>query len=622
MRVIKGKLYVLKPEDVNIWRVYEEWKVLPEFRALMNAADEQRALTMQEILDFKRELEEKSGFELTVDDALRIAVLLLARRTSYEEVTFRFGTKKFLKKELTLWFPSSRDSGFVVRPALWYNIALLARLAGEKSPVKLEGFKSVRAPVVDREKFEEAKNILRPYQREALERLASVGYYGSVQIPTGGGKTLIGSIVAAELKVPTVIVAPRIDILKQWKEHLKFVGFSEGDIGFLGGGKSEIGKPILLATYNSLYQKRSEVSGYMYKLLIADEAHRAQARTFILGVLSVPAVYRVGLSATFWRNEPANDFMAMRLMPLVYDIPQSLLIEQGALAKPKVVFVCTEMDEKTVESLKESFEEVLKSAEAKFLKKYESGGSITFSVYETKALKRRFESLINSVMTRTKNTVAKCRAKVDKAVELIEKHRDEKVIVFAEFRNLAKEIYKKVKSEGIPAWLFLDSRDVLEEFKRAKSGVLITAKKADEGINVPDANIGIIVSSRTTTQTRELIQRMGRVLRAAPGKKKATIYILVCRPTPVEIVELRRAVEAIAKELGEMEGGSVTLDERTYTPDELVQLFEKKLARSLCRDYSMAYNYYKALDDESIELAEVDCGDEVFKKDSCVREIL
>jgi superfamily II DNA or RNA helicase len=66
--------------------------------------------------------------------------------------------------------------------------------------------------------------------------------------------------------------------------------------------------------------------------------------------------------------------------------------------------------------------------------------------------------------------------------------------------------------------------------------VLVTCRALDEGFNVPETEIGIIAASTATRRQR--IQRLGRVVRPAKGKHRATIYTLVA--TAPEIARLKQ----------------------------------------------------------------------------------
>lgn len=64
----------------------------------------------------------------------------------------------------------------------------------------------------------------------------------------------------------------------------------------------------------------------------------------------------------------------------------------------------------------------------------------------------------------------------------------------------------------------------LREYRNGTIKTLVTCKALDEGLDVPNTNVGVIVAS--TSSIRQHIQRMGRILRRAPGKKVSEIYTI------------------------------------------------------------------------------------------------
>ena len=78
---------------------------------------------------------------------------------------------------------------------------------------------------------------------------------------------------------------------------------------------------------------------------------------------------------------------------------------------------------------------------------------------------------------------------------------------------------------------------LLKAFRTGEYPVLITSKVLNEGVDVPDANVGIIVSG--SGSIREHVQRLGRILRARPGKK-AMLYELVSKNTSEYFTNQRR----------------------------------------------------------------------------------
>ena len=76
--------------------------------------------------------------------------------------------------------------------------------------------------------------------------------------------------------------------------------------------------------------------------------------------------------------------------------------------------------------------------------------------------------------------------------------------------------------------------EILKLFSEGSYKALVAIKCLDEGVDVPVAENAIILSS--TSNPREHVQRRGRILRRAPGKKYAIIYdILVFPEEPTDV---------------------------------------------------------------------------------------
>ena len=69
-------------------------------------------------------------------------------------------------------------------------------------------------------------------------------------------------------------------------------------------------------------------------------------------------------------------------------------------------------------------------------------------------------------------------------------------------------------------------------YKNNKRAILLACKALDEGLDIPDTHIGIIVAS--TEAIRQRIQRVGRILRKAPGKDYSWIFTIYAKDTTEE----------------------------------------------------------------------------------------
>jgi superfamily II DNA or RNA helicase len=88
-------------------------------------------------------------------------------------------------------------------------------------------------------------------------------------------------------------------------------------------------------------------------------------------------------------------------------------------------------------------------------------------------------------------------------------------------------------------------RENLRLFRRGVIDVLVTCRALDEGANMPETVVAVVAAA--SASTRQRIQRLGRVLRPAPGKEYAIVYTLYA--TQIEekrLLEEANALEGVA----------------------------------------------------------------------------
>jgi len=119
-------------------------------------------------------------------------------------------------------------------------------------------------------------------------------------------------------------------------------------------------------------------------------------------------------------------------------------------------------------------------------------------------------------------------SKIDAVEQLLAKHRDDKVIVFAEFTTMVDRLSERLLLPSITYRTTLPERKaILADFRNGTYRMLVTGRVLNEGVDVPDANVAIVVSG--SSATREYIQRLGRVLR--PKADRAVLYEVIARKT-------------------------------------------------------------------------------------------
>lgn len=132
--------------------------------------------------------------------------------------------------------------------------------------------------------------------------------------------------------------------------------------------------------------------------------------------------------------------------------------------------------------------------------------------------------------------------KLEHVGQLLSQHPNDKIIIFSEYNALVNTISRQFAIPSITYRTAADERkSILDGFRSGRYSKLVTGRVLNEGVDVPDANVAIVVSGSATA--REYIQRLGRVLRKKPDE--ALLYELVTRNTS-EVQTARRRKKAVA----------------------------------------------------------------------------
>jgi superfamily II DNA or RNA helicase len=382
---------------------------------------------------------------------------------------------------------------------------------------------------------------LRPYQEEALEKWVSNEYRGVIALPTGSGKSIVAIAALVKLGVRTLIVAYTKEQILQWREFiLKYTNIPSHMVGVFYSSEKKLA-PITITTYQSGFRNMPTISPY-FGMIIVDEVHHLPADKFKYIAIHSLAGYRMGLSATPTREDGRHEELFPLLGGIVYYKAPSDLVNQGYLAPYTVVTVrvgLSRQERLLYEDLRrkyraligdKKFEDVLESA-----RRGDSKAIMALKIHSDMRM-----------------LLAKSNSKIEKAVEIAKQEfeRGNKVIVFTQYVEQAEEIAKKLGALVLTGETPMDERKkALEEFKKAQRGILIVTTVGDEGIDIPDANVGIIVSG--TSSRRQFIQRLGRLLRPKPGGREAVMYEIILEKTPEEYQARKRKNIDISEYLDE-----------------------------------------------------------------------
>ncbi len=375
--------------------------------------------------------------------------------------------------------------------------------------------------------------VLREYQEEALRRWEGSKCRGVVVLPTGSGKTIVALEAIRKLAEKTLIVVPTLDLVSQWREDLQLL-LHVPEIGILGGGK-KVPKPITVATYDSASLMAHQLTT-SFGLLVFDEVHHLPSPTYRLAAELSLAPHRLGLTATPERYDELHHDLDRLVGPTVYRIAPQLLEKNGYLAPYAIhqIQVTLKPEEKT---RYDSHMRIFRNYTRR-LDDIEPGWRFETIVKRTIFDPEARKALSN--LEKARRVALEASAKLDQMESLLEQYRDAKVIIFSRYTRIVEKISDLFGIPLITHKTKVSERErILSKFKEGTFTKIVTGQVLDEGVDVPDASVGIIISG--TGSKREFIQRLGRLLR--PQKEQAILYELITESTLEDGISQRRQLE-------------------------------------------------------------------------------
>lgn len=372
---------------------------------------------------------------------------------------------------------------------------------------------------------------LREYQQEALDAWQDAGERGVVELPTGSGKTVIGIAAAVACATPTLIVAPTIDLVEQWRGEL--AAEFDRPIGQLGGDRQEI-EAVTVATYDSAYLRAEEL-GNRFGLVVFDEVHHLGGEGYrdIARLLVAPA--RLGVTATFERPDGAHEVIEELIGSNVFGLDAEDLA--GEHLEPydirRIEVELTPDEREAYEQAQGTFVDYLRTSDINF----SSGSDYQKLVMRSGTDPRAREALL--AKQRAREIMMNSEAKVQKLADILDRHRDDRIIVFTAHTELVYRLSERFLLPAITAETGAEERRrIIQQFRDGRYSRVVAANVLDEGVDVPDANVGVILSG--SGSEREFTQRLGRILRPTAELTRATLYELVSAETAEERVADRR----------------------------------------------------------------------------------
>jgi len=396
---------------------------------------------------------------------------------------------------------------------------------------------------------------LRGYQESAVKAWLDSGCTGILEMATGTGKTKTALACREEVlkkgqKLLTLVIAPYQHICGQWAKEL----FSESPLEIPGGGDwraklrglvpdLKLGRRdslTLIAVKNTAATKDfvdqiSELRPYFEDfLIIADEVHWLGARTFQTSLHEM-ANLRLGLSATPSRHfdEGGTQVLVDYFKGTIFkfslrDALNWKLSDGKAVLTPyvyKPIFVSLTAEEE--------------DEYAKFSK--------SIAVLMNRELTASQRDDLDMLRIRRANIAKSAANKIDAFVKLLAElpkpirfcliycaNHEQLDLAAESLRNAGVFFQKITGEEGTTPQVRFQMKNerqrILENFEAGHLDVLLAIDCLDEGVDIPAAQIGIILAS--SGNPKEFIQRRGRLMRRFPGKSESRIYDFAVLPAP------------------------------------------------------------------------------------------
>ena len=361
----------------------------------------------------------------------------------------------------------------------------------------------------------------RAYQQQAVDAWVEQGARGVVVLPTGAGKTFVAMLAIADRQRSALVVAPTLDLVRQWYDLLT-ISFGL-EIGLLGGGDFDL-KPITVATYDSAHL-HVEHWGNRFGLVVFDEVHHLPSPSFQLAARLSLAPYRLGLTATPERADGAEACVDDLVGPIVYrrDIVEMTGEFLADYETIRLAIHLTAQEREQYEAARGTYLAFARRHGIKF-----SGPQGWNKFIQRAACSKEGRRALDAY--RVQKTIAVAASEKLRALgDLLARHGNDRCLIFTLDNLTVYDISRKFLIPAITHQTNVKERsEILASFSRGDYGAVVTSRVLNEGVDVPDANVAIIVSG--TGSVREHVQRLGRILRPRDAKR-AVLYELVTSQT-------------------------------------------------------------------------------------------
>ena len=361
----------------------------------------------------------------------------------------------------------------------------------------------------------------RPFQQEALGAWVKAHGRGVVVLPTGAGKTHVAVMAICAKRRSTLVVAPTLDLVRQWYDLLS-VTFGV-EVGVVGGGDYDV-RPLTVTTYDSAHL-HMERFGARFGLVVFDECHHLPSEAYALAARACLAPYRLGLTATPERTDGREGVLADLVGPTVY---RRDIVELAGtwLAEYDTERVEVDLSPEERSEYDEERNTYLGFVRRQGIRMSQPTGWSEFVMRSSRSAEGRRAM---AAYRRQRELAFTAPAKLAWLEHLLSVHANDRAIVFTQDNATAYGVSRRFLIPCITHQTKVKERSaILRGLSQGTFGAVVTSRVLNEGVDVPEANVAVVLSG--SGSVREHVQRLGRVLRKREGKR-AVLYELVTRDT-------------------------------------------------------------------------------------------
>tara|TARA_R100000329_G_scaffold58693_1_gene52886 strand:+ start:772 stop:1944 length:1173 start_codon:yes stop_codon:yes gene_type:complete len=364
-------------------------------------------------------------------------------------------------------------------------------------------------------------------QREALNKWAGAGAIGSIVAGTGFGKSRCGVLAtkwALKKGNRALVLVPTTQLQAQFEEE-----FKKWDA-------EDLLPNIEIMCYQSAYKLKDE----HFDIVVCDEVHLGISEQYRKFFENNTYDKLLCMTATVPEDDEYRNYL-MKIAPIRYYLSLDDCVSLGLVSPYEIVCIPLELNDE--DKLQ------YKAAQLKFVRsKYLIGEFDTFTAAKLILAKKMkgdmgaAKRFFQAIQERT-NVINHATVKIDKAKELVEKHGDDKILVFTGSNKFSDAMADSLDAFVYHSGLTKKQREgALEGFRGRPHAVLCSTKALNQGFDVPDASIGIIAG--LNSKALPMIQRVGRLLRLSTDDKVGKIYIVYIKDSQEE-KWLRTAVKTL-----------------------------------------------------------------------------